>query len=126
MSKRIMNEVMYIANELNCPVFYTDTDSIHCYFDDIPKIEEKYKEVFNKELRGNQLEQFHNDFELKDAVGDVYAVKSIYLDKKSYLDKVQGVDKDGNIINEYHVRLKGITEARHKTEAKQYVGENNM
>ena len=109
MSKRIMNEVFDVANRLNCPLYYTDTDSIHCNYDDVPLIEKEYFNKYNKNITGKQLGQFHIDFNLKNSVGEVYATKSIFLGKKCYIDKLEGKDKNGKIINDYHIRLKGVS-----------------
>lgn len=109
MSKRIMNEVFDVANTNNLPIYYTDTDSIHCNYDDVKILEDKYKIEYNRELNGINLEQFHTDFNMKGAVGEIYAKKSIFLGKKSYMDLLEGKDKDGKTINDYHIRLKGIT-----------------
>ena len=120
MSKRIMNEVFDIANTFNIPVYYTDTDSIHLPLSDIPKLEEKYKLTYDKELNGKNLGQFHTDFSLNGACSEIYAYKSIFLGKKSYLDCLEAKDKDGNTIRGFHYRLKGITEAGLINEAKKY------
>jgi hypothetical protein len=61
-------------------------------------------------LNGKQLGQFHTDFNLPGAAGEIYATKSIFLGKKSYLDILESVDADGNIITGHHVRFKSITE----------------
>ena len=119
-SKRIMNEVFDIANTNDLPIYYTDTDSIHCNLEDVPVLEEKYKEVYNKELNGKNLEQFHTDFNLDGAVEEIYAIKSIFLGKKSYIDVLESKDKDGNIITGTHIRLKGITEEGLKHSSKEY------
>ena len=37
MSKRIMNEVMCLAYDIGCHIFYQDTDSMHIYKDDLTK-----------------------------------------------------------------------------------------
>lgn len=120
MSKRIMNEVFDIADNLKCPIYYTDTDSLHCNFNDVSKIEAKYKEVYNKELNGKNLEQFHTDFKLKNAYSDIYAIKSIFLGKKSYMDYLESKDINGNVINGFHFRLKGITKEGLENEASKY------
>jgi hypothetical protein len=120
MSKRIMNEVFDIANDNNYPIYYTDTDSLHCKRADVIKIENRYREIYNKELNGKALEQFHTDFSLDGAVGDIYATKSIFLGKKSYIDYLESKDKDGNIIHGIHKRLKGITEAGLENASKKY------
>ena len=109
MSKRIMNEVFDIANNNKLPIYYTDTDSIHCNLDDVQMLENKYKDKYNKELNGKNLEQFHVDFKLKGAVTEIYATTSIFLGKKSYIDELISTDKDGNKIVGHHIRLKGIT-----------------
>ena len=85
MSKRIMNEVFNVANDNNYPIYYTDTDSLHLDLENVKKLEEKYKEVYNKELNGKNLEQFHTDFNLEGAKSEIYATKSIFLGKKSYI-----------------------------------------
>ena len=119
-SKRIMNEVFNVANDNEYPIYYTDTDSLHCNMEDVPKLEEKYKERYNKELNGKQLEQFHTDFDLEGAKDEIYAVKSIFLGKKSYMDYLESKDENGNTITGYHIRLKGITKEGLDHEAKKY------
>jgi hypothetical protein len=120
MSKRLMNEVFDIANDNNYPIYYTDTDSLHCNLEDVKPLEDKYREIYGKELNGKNLEQFHTDFKLDGAVEEIYATKSIFLGKKSYLDCLESKDKDGNTIKGFHIRLKGITEAGLEYEANKY------
>jgi hypothetical protein len=105
-SKHIMNRLMNVFNDLASPVYYTDTDSIHCNTLDIPAVAQEYKQRYGRELIGKQLGEFHGDF---DAVGDYKNVNSrlfIGLGKKSYVDILQAEGKD---IGQYHARLKGIT-----------------
>jgi hypothetical protein len=111
MSKRIMNEVFDIANTYKKPIYYTDTDSIHCNYNDVAFIEEKYKEKYGRDLAGKDLGQFHVDFDLKGSCGEVYSKTFIALGKKSYIDELESIDKDGNKIIGYHIRLKGVTQA---------------
>lgn len=120
MSKRMTNEIFNIANDKKCPIYYTDTDSMHLNKDDIPIIEKEYYERYNKILNGKNLEQFHDDFKLKNSVGEIYSSKSIFLGKKSYYDKLTSVDKDNNIIYGEHIRLKGITDAGLINESKKH------
>ena len=119
-SKRIMNEVFDVANDNEYPIYYTDTDSLHCNLEDVPKLEAKYKERYNKELNGKQLEQFHTDFDLDGAKDEIYATKSIFLGKKSYMDYLESKDENGNTIHGFHIRLKGITKEGLEHTAKQY------
>ena len=107
-SKRIMNEVYDIANTHNCPLYYSDTDSIHCNLEDIKTIQTEYKKKYNKVLIGKQLEQFDNDFKMDNATTEIYSSKSIFIAPKVYIDKMVSTDIDNNEISEYHYRLKGV------------------
>jgi len=129
MSKRIMNEVMVLAEENNISIFYTDTDSIHITDKHIPLLQQKFKEKYGRELIGKELGQFHSDFSpsnKKDAeiYNALYATKSIFLAKKIYIDELLLKKKDPSKIKDeykdyynsqpetkkdYHVRMKGIT-----------------
>jgi len=119
-SKRIMNEVFDIANENSYPIYYTDTDSLHCNTSDVSKLEAKYFERYQKKLNGSNLEQFHTDFDMKGAEGEIYATKSIFLGKKSYMDVLESTNVHGDIITGFHIRLKGITKEGLEHEAKKY------
>ena len=109
-TKRIMNEVMCLAEDMKLNIYYQDTDSIHIEEKQIKLLAEEYKKQHNRELIGKQMGQFHTDFDLKGSVGDIVAEKSIFLGKKAYIDKLRSHDKDGNIIYGYHIRLKGVPE----------------
>jgi len=108
MSKRIMNEVICLAEDNELDIYYQDTDSIHIEDKDIKVLSKLYQNKYNRELIGNNLGQFHSDFELDGAVKDIIATNSIILGKKSYIDKLTGKDNNNNIINGYHYRMKGI------------------
>jgi hypothetical protein len=121
-SKRIMNEVFDIANDKNYPIYYTDTDSLHCNYDDVEKIEKHFKLKYDRELTGKQLGQFHIDFDLDGAKSEIYATKSIFLGKKCYIDKLESKDCNGKLINGYHYRMKGVTVEGLQFEANKYKG----
>jgi len=108
MSKRIMFEVMTLAEDLDISMYYTDTDSIHIDSDKIGILATKFHEKHGRELIGNQMGQFHTDFDMDGADGDIHAVESIFLGKKCYVDKLEAEDKDGNKIYDYHIRMKGV------------------
>lgn len=111
MARRIMNEIFDICNSNSIPIYYTDTDSIHMDIDKIKKLSELYKKEYNKELVGNELEQFNEDLEIDDCK-NVYAYKSIFLGKKCYIDMLVGEDKNtGEIKHSEVFRMKGITVA---------------
>ena len=43
MSKRIMNEVMCLAEDIGIDIYYQDTDSIHLKTQDVPSLVKKFK-----------------------------------------------------------------------------------
>jgi len=107
MSKRIMNEVMCLAEDNGCDIFYQDTDSMHIFDKDIGILSDKFKEVYGRELIGKNFGQFHSDFKI-DGASEIYSRKLIALGKKAYIDELVGKDADGNEVIDYHIRLKGI------------------
>lgn len=107
MSKRIMNEVMCLAENQGIKLYYQDTDSIHIKDCDISKLSNAFTEKYNRVLIGKHLGQFHSDFEIEGCT-NILAKRSIFLGKKSYIDELHGKDKDGNTVIDYHIRMKGI------------------
>ena len=107
-SKRIMNEVICLADDINIPIYYQDTDSLHIDDKNIDLLASQFKEKYNRELIGTELGQFHSDFDME-GCKNVIAVSSVFLGKKCYIDKLQGEDIiTGEIKNDYHIRLKGV------------------
>jgi len=108
-SKTIMYEVMCLAEDLNIDIYYTDTDSMHIDSTKINYLAEKFSEKYGRELIGKHMGQFHTDFDLDGAVGDINAIESIFLGKKCYIDKISGFDKNGKNLIDYHIRMKGVS-----------------
>jgi hypothetical protein len=107
MSKRIMNEVMCLADDEKLDIYYQDTDSMHLQDKDISVLSSKFKEIYGRDLIGKKFGQFHSDFDIKGA-SNVYSRRAIFLGKKAYIDELVGQDKEGNEVVDYHIRLKGI------------------
>lgn len=110
MSKRIMAEVMYLADDNNIPIFYQDTDSMHCIVEDVPKLELLFKQKYNRDLIGNKMGQFHSDFDVgkfEEKGFEPYAKETIICGKKVYYDRVV-CNSNGDEID--HIRMKGINE----------------
>ncbi len=106
MSKRIMNEVMCLAYDIGCRIYYQDTDSMHIVKEDLDKLEKAFEEKYNRPLKGTNLGQFHTDFSSFTGREDVeHAIESIFLMKKMYIDKLHM--KDGTV--EFMFRGKGLT-----------------
>lgn len=107
-SKRIMNEVMCLAEDNGVEIFYQDTDSMHMYEEDINKLSVAFTTKYNRELIGEELGQFHTDFSMSGKYNDIHSRRMIMLGKKSYIDELVGKDEKGNEHVEYHIRMKGI------------------
>jgi len=126
-SKRIMNRVVCLAEDLGIHIHYTDTDSIHLELNAVSLLEEKYFELYGKELGGKDLGQFHCDLESKiisdraKQLGvkvDLISMQRIFLNKKDYCENVLGVlpngeyltDENGKVLIDYGIANKGIPE----------------
>lgn len=107
MSKRIMNEVMCLAEDVGLDLYYQDTDSIHIKDCDIKTLADAFNVKHGRELIGKGMGQFHSDFDMK-GCSNIYARRSIFLGKKSYIDELVGTDADGKEHIDYHIRMKGI------------------
>ncbi|MEI7510488.1 MAG: hypothetical protein WCJ62_13615, partial [Flavobacterium sp.] len=121
-SKRIMNEVMGLASDNKIDIYYQDTDSMHLKNKDISKLEELFFNKYNRQIRGENMSQFHSDFKLEGSKKgvEVVAVKSLFLGKKSYIDVLQSENDKGEIITGYHMRMKGISESALKYASEKY------
>jgi hypothetical protein len=119
MSKRIMNNTMCLAEENNINMWYQDTDSIYINEMEISKLEEIYKNTYNKNLIGDELGQFKRDFKLEygepDKNGErktsknVWSDYSIFLGKKSYYNELKGLTPEKQPIEGVKITLKGIS-----------------
>ena len=115
MSKRIMNEVMCLAEENGLDIYYQDTDSMHIKQENISILAKKYNELYGRELIGKGMGQFHTDFDSNILKGDIHSVECIFLGKKCYIDKLVG-DEEG--VYDYHIRMKGVPNGSIKYKAK--------
>ena len=119
MSKRILGEVLYTAEDNDIEIFYVDTDSTHMYQKDIPKLRKHFNEKYGRELIGKDMGQFHSDFEMK-GCKNVHSTYFIGLGKKCYLDCLVGEDNKGKIKNDFHIRMKGISKVAIEDYSDQY------
>lgn len=130
MSKRIMGEVMCLAEDKGYGMFYTDTDSIHMYSECVNLLAKDWKKMYGGrgkrpyELIGKSLGQFHNDFDLVDSNWDedlhhknlkkaknVYSIGFIGLGKKCYIDLLVGTSQiTKKDCYGAHIRMKGVSE----------------
>ena len=134
MSKRIMNEVICLAEDNKIQVYYQDTDSIHLKYTDIDKLKSIYYEKYNRVLEGEELGQFHSDLkmevipthlkskpddtaelktekarDLKVLSDGTYSTELIAIDKKTYLHILESELRGVKYNLGYMVRCKGIS-----------------
>lgn len=110
MSKRIMHEVMCLAQDIGIKIYYQDTDSMHIENDKIKKLSDAFRDLYQRELIGKGMGQFHSDFSFDvnpDEGTEIISKKSIFLGKKSYIDECE-IIVDGEKVYRYHMRMKGI------------------
>ena len=80
---------------------------MHIMKDDLPILENAFKNKYGRELVGSNLGQFHSDFCSDDGRDDVeYSLHSIFLMKKMYYDEL--LLSDGTIA--HMSRGKGLTQ----------------
>lgn len=71
-SKLWMMYMIQLAFDLGIKIFYMDTDSIHLYSEDLPRLEKAYDEAYHNNtgerprMNGKGLGQFHSDFDFED------------------------------------------------------------
>lgn len=93
MARRIMNEVIDVANDIGVYILYQDTDSLHVvdsiseYSNGLSKLCNAYRERYGKELLGNNLGQFGKDLKFPGRTG-VHSSQCIFLGKKAYIHRV--------------------------------------
>ena len=80
-------------------------------YDDVDKLAANYNIKYNRDLVGTGMGNFHVDFNMKGAAGEIYATGSYFSGKKTYIDALESKYKDGNTIKEEHIRMRGITNA---------------
>lgn len=106
MSKRIMNEVLDLANSNGMTVYYMDTDSMHFDRADLPRLAELFQSVHGRELVGKNLGQFHSDFALPCGHSDAVVSRAFFaFAPKTYCDRLvcEECGDEG-----HHFRMKGV------------------
>ena len=71
-SKRIMNQVMALAEDEGLNIWYQDTDSMHINYEEVEVLAAAFNNESNGDLIGEDMPQFHIDFDLHGACGDIH------------------------------------------------------
>ena len=77
-----MNHVFSCDDDIGIKIYYQDTNSIHLNYDDVPKIVETDQQDYNQDLIGENLGNFHSDFDMDGACGETCATESMFLGKQ--------------------------------------------
>lgn len=110
-SKRVMNEVMCLAESLpGVEIDYQDTDSMHINDDGVPILADAFQAKYGRSLIGEDMGEFHCDFEKIRGYLPPVSVRSVYCGKKMYMDELEYVKADGSGEKMYkdHIRMKGV------------------
>lgn len=108
-SKRIMNEVMCLAEDADIPIYYQDTDSMHIRASGVNDLAKLYANTYGRELIGESLGQFHCDFEApKGTTSKPVSVHSVFLGKKCYYDQIMATTNSGEKVYSDHIRMKAV------------------
>lgn len=109
MSKRIMNEMVYASKLAKCTIYYSDCDSAQLTLKNLQKTKKIYKELYGREMIGEELGQFKSEFAIPNCK-KVKSVESVFLCPKTYCHKLIGIDKDtGEEKVKYYFRCKGVS-----------------
>ena len=103
-----MNEVMILAEDLGLEIYYQDTDSMRINYEEVEMLAKEFNNIHGRELIGEDMSQFHVDFDMDGSKGDIYAKECYFIAKKVYIDKLESVDADGNTINSDHIRMNSV------------------
>ena len=118
-SKRVMNQVMALAEDNNINIYYQDTDSMQLEDGKTELLERLYYEKYNRKLVGKELGQFSSDFspsisipllnDKKRKIKNIYAIESYFVGKKAYINKLEIECEEGKIWDGgFHIRCKGV------------------
>ena len=108
-SKRVMNQVIYLAEDNNMKVYYTDTDSMFLDKKNLTRLSKLYRKKYNRTLLGKGLGYFHSDFDVPETEDSNTYAKGIFLGKKSYFLKCRYTSKvNGKRETKNIERMKGI------------------
>ena len=89
MSKRIINEVMTLSEDEGLSIWYHDTDGMHINYEEVELLALAFKNKYNRDLIGEDMAQFHIDFDLDGAAekADIYIYIYIYSTESYVLAK---------------------------------------
>ena len=81
---------------------------MHINYEEVEILSKEFTNKYDRELIGEDMSQFHVDFDMDGAKGDIYAKECYFIAKKVYIDKLESINENGNIINADHIRMKSV------------------
>jgi hypothetical protein len=135
MSRRIMNEVLDVCNDIAVPALYTDTDSIHIVDSLLPgllvelkpgeiiesglsRLQQAYALRYDRDLLGTNLGQFSLELKFPGHT-NIRSERAIFLGKKVYVHEVYGENSEGVTESYGLTRAKGISRGAFEEHIKQ-------
>ena len=70
---------MTLAEDEGLNIWYQDTDSMHINYEEVELLALAFKNKYNRDLIGEDMSQFHIDFDLDGACDEIYPTESYVL-----------------------------------------------
>ena len=70
---------MALAEDEGLKIWYQDTYSMHINYEEVEILAATFRKKYNRELIGEDMLQFHIDFDLDGACGGIYSTESYFL-----------------------------------------------
>ena len=81
---------------------------MHINYEEVELLALAFKSNYNRDLIGEDMSQFHIDFDLDGARGELYSTESYFLAKKYILINWKVLIKNNDVITGDHIRLKSV------------------
>ena len=96
LSKRIMKEVMCLAEDQGIPIYYQDTDRLHLPSSRVSKFDLHFQKKYGRVLSGDDLGQFNTDFKMEGHINvkDMLCEYSLGKMLSGYSRRLQREDRD--------------------------------
>ena len=76
---------MTFAEDEGLTIWCQDTDSVHINCEEVEILAAAFKNRSNRDVIGEDMLEFHIDFDVDGACGDIYSTESYFLAKKFIL-----------------------------------------
>eukprot|EP00122_Pirum_gemmata_P008676 Pgem_evm2s8004 len=113
-SKRIMNRLLQLAQHNDIKVFYCDTDSVHVFSKDIPRLAELFKQTFQEEEEV-LYKDLEDEYNLGCVSNDLKLPKGITWPQFDLLNEITPSKLEGEVTKAIFIGPKQYFERKHAT-----------